>query len=72
MHNTIAIQQVFTEAGQTFIENTLSLQDDAAVGALAEMLQAQYPQYDPTIEIINSVALLFADVAFKSGRRIAY
>lgn len=56
LHNeTIALQQVFAEAGQTFIENTLSLQDDAAVGALAEMLQAQNPQYDPNIEIISKI-----------------
>ena len=56
LHNeTIALQQVFAEAGQTFIENTLSLHDDAAVGALAELLQAQNPQYDPNIEIINRI-----------------
>jgi len=56
LHNeTIALQQVFPEAGQSFIENTLSLQDDAAVGALADLLQAQNPQYDPNIEIINRI-----------------
>lgn len=56
LHNkTIALQEVFAEADQTFIKNTLSLQDDAAVGALAEFLQAQNPQYDPNIEIINRI-----------------
>lgn len=56
LHNeTIALQQAFAEADQTFIENTLSLQDDAAVGALAELLQAQNPQYDPNVEIINRI-----------------
>ncbi|AFH62838.1 AraC family transcriptional regulator [Paenibacillus mucilaginosus K02] len=56
LHNeTIPLQNVFTEADQAFIENTLSLQDDAAVGALAELLQAQSPQYDPNIEIINRI-----------------
>lgn len=33
----------------------LSLQDDAAVGALAELLQAQNPQYDPNVEVINRI-----------------
>ncbi|WP_238327442.1 helix-turn-helix domain-containing protein [Paenibacillus gorillae] len=56
LHNeTIALEQVFAEAGPPFIENTLSLQDDAAVGALAEMLHTQNPQYDPNIEIINRI-----------------
>lgn len=56
LHNeTIALQQVFAEADLTFIEHTLSLPDDAAVGALAELLQAQNPQYDPNIEIINRI-----------------
>ncbi|MCG7216450.1 helix-turn-helix domain-containing protein [Paenibacillus mucilaginosus] len=56
LHNeTIPLQNVFTEADQAFIENTLSLQDDAAVGALAELLQAQSPQYDPNIETINRI-----------------
>ncbi|RKN80580.1 AraC family transcriptional regulator [Paenibacillus ginsengarvi] len=56
LHNkTIELQQVFAEADQAFIEHTLSLQDDAAVGALAELLQAQNPKYDPNIELINRI-----------------
>jgi len=56
LHNeTIALQQVFADADPTFIAYTLSLQDDAAVGALAELLQAQNPQYDPNIDIINQI-----------------
>lgn len=56
LHNeTIPLQQVFAEADKAFIEHTLSLPDDAAVGALAELLQAQNPPYDPNIEIINRI-----------------
>ncbi len=56
LHNeTIALQQVFAAADPTFIEHTLSLPDDAAVGALAELLQAQKPQLDPNIDIINRI-----------------
>ncbi|WP_254450144.1 helix-turn-helix domain-containing protein [Cohnella herbarum] len=56
LHNeTIALQQVFFEADQPFIEHTLSLDDDAAVGVLADLIHARNPQVDPNIEIINKI-----------------
>lgn len=56
LHNeTIALQRVFAQADHRFINDTLSLQDDAAVGALAELIQAQNPQPDPNIKLINDI-----------------
>ncbi|MUT68287.1 helix-turn-helix domain-containing protein [Paenibacillus sp. NEAU-GSW1] len=56
LHNeTIALQHAFVEADQAWIVHTLSLPDDAAVGALAELLQAQKPIHDPNIEVIETI-----------------
>jgi AraC-like DNA-binding protein len=56
LHNkTIALQRVFSQADHQFIEDTLSLHDDAAVGVLAELIQAQNPQLDPNIKLINEI-----------------
>ncbi|WP_245599938.1 helix-turn-helix domain-containing protein [Paenibacillus harenae] len=56
LHNqTISLQLVFAEADQSFIEDTLSLEDDEAVGVLADLIQAHNPQYDPNIGIINKI-----------------
>jgi AraC-like DNA-binding protein len=56
LHNeTIALQRVFSEADQQFIDDTLSLNDDAAVGVLAELIQSHNPLLDPNIELINEI-----------------
>lgn len=77
MHNeTIALQTVFPEAGHTFIEHTLALPDEAAVGALAELILAHNPQPDPNIGLINEIITLVEtenlptvrDVAQRLGR----
>ncbi|MDQ8736488.1 helix-turn-helix transcriptional regulator [Paenibacillus sp. LHD-38] len=72
LHNeTIALQQVFPEADQHFIENTLALHDDAAVGALAELFQAQNPQVDPNIEIINNIIAAFETESLQTVKDVA-
>jgi AraC-like DNA-binding protein len=56
LHNeTIALQRIFAEADQAFIEHALSLPDDAAVGVIAELIQARHPQIDPNIDRINRI-----------------
>ncbi|MFF2482256.1 helix-turn-helix domain-containing protein [Paenibacillus sp. NPDC058071] len=56
MHNeTIELQRVFPEADQHFIEAALSQQDDAAVGILCELIQANLPVFDPHIETVNRI-----------------
>ena len=56
LHNeTIPLQRVFAQADRQFFEDTLSLQDDAAVGALADLIQALNPQPDPNIKLINDI-----------------
>ena len=72
LHNeTIPLQQVFADADQVFIEHTLSLPDDAAVGALAELLQAQKPQYDSNIEIINQIIAAIETDRFQTVGEVA-
>ncbi|CAN7614467.1 helix-turn-helix domain-containing protein [Paenibacillus sp. LjRoot56] len=56
LHNgTIALQDIFADADQAFVEHTLSLDDAAAVGALADLLQARNPQNDPQIAIVSRI-----------------
>ncbi|WP_337099142.1 helix-turn-helix domain-containing protein [Paenibacillus sp. YIM B09110] len=56
LHNgTIALQDIFADADQAFVERTLALDDAAAVGALADLLQARNPQEDPQIAIVGRI-----------------
>ncbi|WP_435170107.1 helix-turn-helix domain-containing protein [Paenibacillus glycanilyticus] len=56
LHNgKIALQDIFPDADQAFVERTLSLEDAAAVGELADLLQAQNPQDDPQIAIVSRI-----------------
>ncbi len=54
-NETIPLQQVFSSADLPFMEDTLSLPDGEAVGALAELIQSHNPQYDPNIAVINQI-----------------
>lgn len=56
LHNgTLALRQVFPEADASFVEGVLALDDDAAAGALADLIQARRPQPDPNIALINEI-----------------
>jgi AraC-like DNA-binding protein len=51
----IDIQRVFFEADGDYIEQLLSLDDQAVIDTLANMIRAKNPQPDPNIELINEI-----------------
>lgn len=56
LHNgTISLLDAFADADCSFVANILQLDDDAAVTALAERIEANNPQADPAIAVINSI-----------------
>ncbi|GMK41231.1 hypothetical protein PCCS19_42870 [Paenibacillus sp. CCS19] len=56
LHNgTIPLQDVFAAADPAFIAHVLTLGDDEGVTVLAELIEANHPQMDPNIEVINNI-----------------
>jgi len=52
---TIDIHQVFPEVDTQFVEHMLSVDNQAAVRALAKLIQAKNPRPDSNIELINQI-----------------
>ncbi|MFC4776011.1 helix-turn-helix domain-containing protein [Paenibacillus sp. GCM10023252] len=70
-NKTLALQQVFAEADTTYISDTLSLPDDAAVCALSDLLQAQNPQYDANLEVISRILTAIEQDGLETVRDVA-
>jgi AraC-like DNA-binding protein len=51
----VDVQQVFPEVGSRYIEDMLTLDDQAAVHELLALVRAKHPQPDDNIELINAV-----------------
>jgi len=51
----IDVQQVFPQAEGRYIEHFLTLDDQAAIHDLLELLRAKHPQPDANIELINEI-----------------
>lgn len=52
---TIDIRQVFPEADTQFVEDVLSVDNQAAVQVLAKLIQAKNPRPDSNIELVNEI-----------------
>jgi len=52
---TIPLQQIFPEATEEFVKNTLSLPDQGAVPMLIELLRTKNPQPDVNIAVVNDI-----------------
>ena len=51
----IDLQQVFPEADRRYIEHLLTLDDQAAICELIQLVRANHPQRDANIEFINEI-----------------
>lgn len=67
----IGLQEVFPDADRPFVEHTLSLDDDAAVGSLAELIEARDPQYDPSIATINNIISVIENESLQTVKEVA-
>jgi AraC-like DNA-binding protein len=68
----VGLQQVFPWADAAGISRILALEDDAAIGELADLLRAQLPAADGTIEVINGIiAAVEADEALGTVAAVA-
>jgi AraC-like DNA-binding protein len=69
---TIDIQQVFPEADTHYVDQLLSLDDQAAVQALARTIQTKDPEPDPNIECVAEIiATIEADDSIQTVRAVA-
>jgi len=53
----IDLQHVFPEADSRYIEQLLTLEDQAVIHELLELLRAKHPQPDANIELINEIII---------------
>ncbi len=69
---TLDLQLVFPKASRQYIADLLSLDDEAALARLAELVRTKHAEADPNIDIINKIiAIIEVDTNLQTVKTVA-